>query len=147
MGLLLSLETRRSPLLAEGRVLVPLAVFGYVHGTHEWIEMAILIRKWFQLSVPGVIEWLRLGLLVLSFSSLIAFGVLLLISQNRQRAGLYAGIGVGLVGLYLLLVFVVSAFVSGRSEEALVYADVFARYILAVPGALLAALGLALQAR
>ena len=147
MGLLISLETRRSPLLAEGRVLVPLAVFGYVHGTHEWIEMAIIIRKWFQLPVPGFIEWLRLGLLVVSFSSLIAFGVLVLISQNSQRAGLYAGIGGGLLGLYLVLVFVAGTFVLGRSGEALVYADVLARYILAVPGALLAALGLAMQAR
>ena len=79
MGLLIALEVRRSPLLAEGRVLVPLAVFGFVHATHEWLEMAILIGQWFQEPAPGFVEWLRLGLLVVSFASLIAFGVMVLV--------------------------------------------------------------------
>ena len=147
MGLLLSLEIRRSPLLAEGRVLVPLAVFGFVHGTHEWLEMALLIVQWFQLPAPAYVEWLRLGLLVVSFASLIAFGVMVLVTHDNAHAGLYVGIGAGLVGFYLALVLVVGGFLSGRSGGVLVYADVLARYALAVPGALLASVGLFLQAQ
>ena len=147
MGLMLSLEIRRSPLLAEGRVLVPLVVFGFVHGTHEWLEMALLIRQWFHVPAPGFVEWLRLGLLVVSFASLIAFGVMVLVSHDKAHARLYAAIGAGLVGFYLALVFAVGEVVSGRSGGLLVYADVFARYTLAVPGALLASVGLFLQAR
>ena len=147
MGLLIALEIRRSPLLAEGRVLIPLAVFGFVHATHEWLEMAILIGQWFQEPAPGFVEWLRVGLLVVSFASLIAFGVMVLVSQDNTHAGLYAGIGAGLFSLYLLLVLVAIGFDWGKSGGVLVYADVFARYALAVPGALLASLGLFLQAR
>jgi len=35
MGIALSLETMRSPRLAERRVLRPLAIFGLLHGMHE----------------------------------------------------------------------------------------------------------------
>ena len=69
MGLVLMLEARRYPRLAEARVLWPLAIFGFVHGAHEWLEMAILIGGWFELGVPSIIPWVRLGMLVVSFTS------------------------------------------------------------------------------
>ena len=42
MGLATLLEASRAPLLAEARVLRPLAVFGLTHGLHEWLEILIL---------------------------------------------------------------------------------------------------------
>ena len=147
MGLLIMLEARRSPLMAERRALAALAVFGFVHGTHEWVEMAVLARHWFELPVPGFIEWLRLGLLVVSFSCLIIFSVRVLGAENPQHARRYYLLGAGLLGGYLIMVLVSAALFPADSGGTLSYADVFARYLLAVPGALLVAFGMFRQAR
>ncbi len=75
MGLAIALESRRTPMLADARVLAPLALFGILHGIHEWVEMFIQIGRWLNLDIPPVMIWLRLALLVISFSSLILFGL------------------------------------------------------------------------
>lgn len=45
MGLTVMMEARRSPMLAEARVLWPLAFFGFVHGSHEWVEIGLEVRR------------------------------------------------------------------------------------------------------
>ena len=42
MGLAMALESGRSPALAEARLLRPLAVFGILHGIHEWLEFFVV---------------------------------------------------------------------------------------------------------
>ncbi len=86
MGLAMALEAGRSPSLAEAQVLRPLAVFGLMHGTHEWLEIFIGQAVFFGVEIPLPWLWLRLGLLVLSFVSLVAFGVQALRPPKRLLA-------------------------------------------------------------
>ncbi len=142
MGLAMMLESGRSPLLVDGRILRPLSVFGFVHGTHEWLEMALLLEGWLGADIPIAYAWIRLGLLILSFASLIAFGFFVLRPQEGLRSrGVF--IGLGLLFVYLVLA-VLSFFTAPHADlEAWIqHADALARYTLAVPGALLASVAL-----
>ena len=141
MGLAMALESGRSPLLAEARVLRPLAVFGFVHGSHEWLEMVLLLWGWLGLNIPAYTSWVRLGMLVFSFASLIAFGVFVLRPQEGFKP---RDVYLGLVLLAVYITFVVISVVNTQHStlnDWIQHADGLARYLLAVPGALLAALG------
>lgn len=147
MGLLLSIEARRSRSSLEGRLFWPLAAFGFVHGLHEWMEMALEVRRWFGLAFPAWLPWARLGLLVISFSLLLYFGLQVLLSQTRREAHAAPGIGIGLFCMYALLALGTALLVKGTPPRWQEYADALTRYTLAVPGAALAAYALALQGR
>ena len=82
MGLAMLFGSVRSPILAEGRVLRPLAVFGILHGCHEWIEM-FLISGLIEIKNPLLWNWLRAGILVISFTILLVFGVWIFFSANH----------------------------------------------------------------
>jgi signal transduction histidine kinase len=146
MGLAMLLESRRSPLLAEGRALRPLAFFGFLHGIHEWLEMFILIRVWANLAVLTWIPVIRLALLVLSFSLLLAFG---LIARRPQRRFTYKDFisGLAVIAIYLLVIILVG--MDHRDDPVLwvEHADAFSRYLLAVPGAVVAAYALFRKSR
>jgi signal transduction histidine kinase len=147
MGLMMALEAGRSPMLAEARALWLLAVFGFVHGIHEWLEMAIRIQGWFGLpAVPGI-EWLRLALLVISFSFLMAFGLRVLNSQKEHQQQVYLGVGIGLIALFFLLSAATGLTLPDDSLHYQAHIDAIARYVLAVPGAALAALAMVRQMR
>jgi len=147
MGLAMGMEARRSPLLAEARVLRPLAFFGIVHGFHEWLEMAILLRGWLELPIPALIPWLRLGILIASFTSLIFFAVLVLRPDDVRISRREVLVGMGMLGLFLVLEIVTMVGHAPNAGHRIQHADALARYILAVPAALLAGMALARQAR
>jgi two-component system, NarL family, sensor histidine kinase UhpB len=138
MGLALSLESGRSPSLAQRTVLTFLAVFGVLHGLHEWIEIYLIQMVWLGGPLSAQISWFRVSWLALSFVPLVIFSVL------ELRSRLFNFIGAGSVGLYLFLFF--SAFASGTLEMAQ-SADVLARYLLAVPGASMAGYAFIKRAR
>jgi signal transduction histidine kinase len=147
MGLAISLESRRSPLLADGRVLLPLAAFGILHGSHEWVEMFQGILAWEGYAVPPALVWGRYALLAISFSTLALFGLLAL-----QRPGANAPIkpvyllATWIGGYAILVAFGMNALPVSDGSPAR-YADIMARYLLAVPAALLAAWVLWRQSR
>lgn len=145
MGLAMALEAGRSPSLAEAQVLRPLAVFGLLHGTHEWLEIFIVQAEFFGVEIPLSWLWLRLGLLVFSFISLIAYGVQALRPPKRLLA-MDISIGAGLLALYIALLLIIGAIYWQDVYEWILRADVLARYILAVPGAVLASVALRSQA-
>lgn len=147
MGLVLMLEARRYPRLAEARVLWPLAIFGFVHGAHEWLEMAILIGGWFGLGVPAAIPWVRLAMLVVSFTSLILFSLQALQPTQGPLTPRAMYIGGGLLILYVSFVVVTSLSSQDVPTHWMEHADALARYLLAVPGAALAAFALYRQSR
>jgi len=147
MGLAIAMETgRRSPLLAEARVLRPLAVFGLLHGIHEWMEIFILELQWVEITIPLYWSWVRLVLLVVSFASLIAYGVQVL-RPPKRLAAMDAWVGAGFLALYAAVVLLVGSFSWQDITKWLTRADIFARYILAVPGATVAAMALFSQAK
>lgn len=146
MGLTVMMEARRSPMLAEARVLWPLAFFGFVHGSHEWVEIGLEVRRWFDFVDPLYVPWIRLGLLVISFASLVLYSLQVLRPQGRVLSQSNFQTVLALLGLYLILALAIG-FIQPNPVEALqARADALARYVLAVPGAGLAALALIRQA-
>jgi len=142
MGLVMVMESRRSPMLGEARLLVPLAVFGFLHGTHEWLEMAIELRQGFNLPLQAMTDWARLLLLIASFSSLLVFGLQALRLQSRRLPARLIYAGSGLLVLYLALTVVTGIVQQEPISDWIAHADTLARYLLAVPAAILAAVGL-----
>jgi signal transduction histidine kinase len=144
MGLALALESGRSPVLVERRAIRPLALFGLLHGMHEWFEIILLQSVWLGLPFPPQLAGLRVGMLAISFIPLVYFGTLMLqpSSSSYRRGPLL--LTIGLFVFYLLLVLYTSRLVT---VGFLPRADALARYLLAVPGSILAGLGLWRRAR
>ena len=143
MGIALSLESMRSPRLAERRVLRPLAIFGLLHGMHEWIEILLLQGVWLGVPFPEQINWLRYALLVISFIPLIYFGLLMLVEPVRGFK-FPVTILIGMLGMYAIVLLSITRL---RPDLLLGPADTLARYFLAVPGGILAGLGLRKRAQ
>ncbi|HUS83586.1 MAG TPA: sensor histidine kinase [Anaerolineales bacterium] len=146
MGMAITLEVGRGTDQRLRRALRPLAVFGVLHGTHEWLEMFEMLRLLPGYSTaPLAWESVRLALLALSFLSLAAFGASLLSpSERTHRIGLLVPLGLATVWGFGNLVL--RGKIGGGSElwDA---ADVWTRYILAIPSAILASAGLIAQQR
>ncbi|MFN2159434.1 MAG: sensor histidine kinase [Anaerolineales bacterium] len=145
MGLAIFLEVGHASELDFANALRPLAVFGLLHGLHEWFEMFLLLQ--FTSGEGGLTLWIaaiRIFLLAVSFLMLILFGIRLIVKQDKKQ------IQWGVMGaLFLLwgigLVFVL--YPQPANPEFVVAADVYTRYSLAIPGAILASLGLLVQRR
>jgi len=144
MGLLVILEGNRASDLRLRKALRPLAGFGIVHGIHEWVDMFEQMEKLMGHDQPIIPEYVRLALLAISFVSLIAFGTYLLAyTEAAQRI-----ITLVPIGLEAIWVFGLASFRGiYPSSEIWGVADVWTRYVLAMPGGLLAAIGLVAQQR
>jgi signal transduction histidine kinase len=147
MGITMALESSRSPALAEVRVLRPLAAFGLIHGTHEWLESYLLQAEWLGTVLPAWIPWLRLALLASSFASLMMFAwqSLRLLSPHSARKGM-VHFAINAVYSFAILA---SAFLTYRIMPVpwLQLLDTLLRYLLAVPASILAAVALRARAR
>ncbi len=146
MGFAIILEVGREAGTRLHIALRPLAAFGLLHGVHEWMEMFLVLELLPLQDVGGLFwEGARLGLLAFSFLSLTAFGAWLLAPTEERRRAAYlvplmqAAIwGFGLLALRGRFVPQVDLWNA---------ADVWSRYVLGVPSALLASLGLIVQQR
>ena len=144
MGLLVILEGNRASDLRLRKALRPLAGFGIVHGIHEWVEMFEQMEILIGHNLQVVPEYVRLALLAVSFVSLIAFGTYLLAyTETAQRVITLVPIGLEAIWVFGLVTF------RGNypPDEIWGIADVWTRYTLAIPGGLLAAIGLVAQQR
>lgn len=121
-----------------------LAVFGLVHGAHEWMEMFHLLgMSPLQAVNADTLDVIRVFVLGLSFLSLAAFGAALLFPGAMSRK---ASIWIPLAGLAVWTMGMLA--LSGRYPQDFWHvADVWTRYILAIPSALLACAGLLAQRR
>lgn len=146
MGLMVWQERGRGSDPRLRHALRPLAVFGLLHGAHEWLDMfgglGMLPGQFVE---PLLWDSVRLAILSFSFLSLGAFGASLLSPDERRRRMSL------LVPLVQAAVWGIGALVlRGRfSLEGGLWdaADVWTRYVLAIPSALLASLGLVAQQR
>jgi signal transduction histidine kinase len=147
MGLAMSLEISRSPTLASANLLVPLAGFGLLHGIHEWLEIFLLQLVWLGFEFPVWLSIFRLTLLAVSFLLLFYFGLKTRqsIKPNNLRARIS---GYSVLGIYIVFI-AFSAFSAMKSGSipSLRMTDVLIRYMLAVPGAAFACLGLHTQSK
>lgn len=146
MGLVVWLERGRGSDKRLRHALRPLAAFGIIHGIHEWLEMFQLMGM-----LPGQesseILWdgVLLALLAFSFLSLAAFGASLL-SPNERIRHISLLLPLLLAALWVLGLLIMRNRYS-VGEELLIIADVWTRYVLGIPAALIASIGLIYQQR
>jgi signal transduction histidine kinase len=147
LGLVVMLESGRHSEFRFARGLAPLAWFGLIHGAHEWLEMFEIFAGAQGAAPAGLfVETIRLGSLVASFLLLLNFGLRLAPgAEDRPRASLWLTLAIGVS--WLAGVFIVTLPYRPNVEELYAAADVLARYALAIPGALLAALALLRERR
>jgi len=144
MGLLVMLEGGRSSDVRLRRALRPLAAFGLVHAANEWMEMFDVIARQGGHFTPDWLSGIRLATLAFSFISLAAFGsYLLVVSRTAWRLILLVPLGLEGVWVFGLIIL------KGYYSLPILWnvADVWTRYSLAIPAALLAAIGLVVQQR
>jgi signal transduction histidine kinase len=138
MGLIIVIEGGRAKDDRLRKGLRPLAVFGLIHGIHEWLEMFLIIEF-----MPGefwIWESIRLALLAFSFLSLTACGVSLLSpTEQTRRLSLIVPLGQAAIWGFGLLYFRGQYTFAGGLWNV---ADVWTRYVIGIPGALIACAGL-----
>lgn len=145
MGVAVILELGRGEGTRLQHALRPLAAFALLHGTHEWIEMFQLIGILTDQNFPSLVaEAIRIMLLSFSFLSLAAFGSFLLTRQKSQRISL-------LIPLAMAAIWGFGVLILGEQYQGSYLkwsiVDVWTRYTLGIPGAILASLGLIAQQR
>jgi signal transduction histidine kinase len=138
MGLAVLLESGRAPSKGDARSLHWLAAFGILHGTHEWLEAFLLVLRSLGTPLPSWLDWLRLALLSISFSCLYAYALQALTNNASTRGTKYwRSSVVAFVGVALLIALGISQQRGLINWPTLL--DAAARYALAVPSAILAA--------
>jgi signal transduction histidine kinase len=146
MGVVIALEVGRCSEARLRFALRFLAVFGLLHGAHEWLEMFSSLGL-----IPArqetIIQWLafRIILLAISFLSLATFGAMLLVSERRHRRYMLM-VPLVLCALWSfgVLYFLGRYTLLGGLASVL---DVWTRYVIAIPASILACSGLVYQQR
>jgi signal transduction histidine kinase len=141
MGLLVALEGGRSSDLRLRKALRPLAGFGIIHAIHEWIEMFDQMGHFQNDAFHAA---LGLAILAFSFISLAAFGSFLLAYTEVSRR-LILLIPITLEAIWVFGLYHFRDQYTGETLWAI--ADTWTRYTLAIPAALLTAIGLIAQQR
>ena len=144
MGLLVAIEGGRASDVRLRRALPPLAAFGLIHAAHEWIEMYLLLDRPITESEQSIILAIQLATLAFSFISLAAFGSFLLADTEVTRRLLLL-IPIGLAGIWVFGLYTFRGEYTGQTLWDI--ADVWTRYTLAMPAAVLTAIGLIIQQR
>lgn len=147
LGLVVLLESGRATEFRFARALLPLALFGFLHGAHEWFEMFQIFAAHRGAAINGVqVELLGIVLLVASLLCLLDFGMRLLPdAEVWPRAAAWQVLGMGLV--WLAGVALINLRFRPSLTDLLVASDVLARYTLAIPGSLFAGLALLRERR
>jgi signal transduction histidine kinase len=144
MGLLVFAEGGRASDVRLRRALPPLAGFGMVHAAHEWMEMYVLMGHPATPLEMSIMRALQLAMLAFSFISLAAFGSFLLADSEVTRR-LILLIPIGLQAVWVFGLYHFRGLYVGQVLWDV--ADTWTRYTLAIPAALLTAIGLIVQQR
>ncbi len=145
MGLAILLEIGHGSDERLRRALRPLSAFGFIHGSHEWLEMfSHLHPVGLQPDHLLLFEGGRLALLSFSFLSLGAFGAFLL-SKDEYAQRLSLLFPLGLSAIWGVGLFIIRGHYTFL--EMMDITDVWTRYSLALPSALVASAGLINQQR
>jgi PAS domain S-box-containing protein len=113
-----------------------IAAFGILHGFNEWIDLHILIRG---TDLPAALYAARAVILAASFLCLVTYGV-----RNVSRPYGPAGPAVLMLPVFLLLAW---AALTLTSERPFLASDIWSRYLLGLPGAVLTFVALSSHAR
>ncbi|MBM3135705.1 MAG: GAF domain-containing sensor histidine kinase [Chloroflexi bacterium] len=154
MGLVIILETRRPSKLKLAESLWFLTVFAWLRSLGNWAEMFLLIQGAGAGSNPTStpasnnlpFQAVEALLLPLATIFLLQFGANLITTLNQRYLWL-RWVPLALIALWLLVLLPVVYSSSGTSAAWLLAADVWARYFLYLPGAVLAGLAVFLYGR
>jgi signal transduction histidine kinase len=145
MGLALLVESGRASELSLARSIRLLAGFGLLHGSHEWLDMlARGLVTYYDHPFPAWAGWLRVSVLVTSFLALLIFGESLL----KRKRGNYAfawRLTISAIAWYTVSAIIIQVIYNLDDTEWLTAADVLARYVIGIPGAILACIALLQQ--
>ncbi len=149
MGLAVWLQSGRAPEPRIARTMRTLAGFGIVHGAHGWIDMFGQTGEFASSLTTPAWDGIRVLVLAASFFLLVLFGAQLAFSslQDGQARRVTILVGTSLLGLWVVSVSSTEWWYRPQPAAMVAAADVLARYILAIPGALLAAWGMVLEQR
>lgn len=143
MGLAVFLQSRRHSRLRLARDLSWLAAFGILHGVHEWGAMFIPIQASYTPRVfIDLLQTIQVILLALSFVCLLMFGAVTLERRYPRLKKCMV-----LLGMIWGLSFWLAFYLLPTIETWLLASNIWARYLLGLPGSLLAAYGLRYQAQ
>lgn len=143
MGLAIFLQSRRYSQLRLARNLQWLAAFGILHGLYEWGDIFIPIQAvYLPAVITQLLQVLQIVLLAVSFLCLMMFGAVSLEGRFPRLKSVVLIVG-GAWGVGFWLSFYGSPTVEGW----LLTANIWARYLLGLPGSLLAAAGLRYQTK
>lgn len=138
VGLAIALQSRQRSRLRLAQSLSWLSIFGITHGLHEWGYLFIPIQaSYMNHAGTAVLQVFQTLLLGISFSALFAFGADLYRSKwpwLRYLPPLALLVWFMLLGYWALI----GNYGVGLWQQ---YASIGARYLMAVPGALLAGFG------
>ncbi len=146
MGVVITFELGRCSDPRLRLALRYLAAFGILHGVHEWLEMFNSLGAFTSLPANSI-YWGSLHIFILAFSFLPlgTFGVSLLASSPRFRR-LTLLVPLSLAGIWALGVLILRGYYPLNAMFWNIL-DVWTRYSLAIPSALLACTGLIFQQR
>lgn len=110
-----------------------ISAFGILHGLNEWIDMFILIQK----PMDSIaVKILRVIILPVSFLFLVQFGVKIILGHKKKYSILRA------LPPALFLIWII---ITVSSRQWFLAGDIWARYLLGVPGIFMASYALNLQ--
>jgi signal transduction histidine kinase len=139
LGGAVALEVGRAEPARFNRMMRPLAFFGLVHGSHEWMEMFILIgRETYGFQTSIWFEVVRLVILAVSFTALLVFGLQGFPVFRRVKL-VELSIGLPVLLLYGAGVMGLGWWQNWQIAPWFATADALARYTLAIPGAIVTA--------
>lgn len=133
LGLAVLIYPKKNSLFTLATDVNLVAWFGIIHGINEWLDMSLLIHEHMNIMPVLVI---RAAILPLSFLFLVAFGVRT-IAHSRPR---YSSLKL----LTAIIAFTWVAIVLFSSRRFLM-GDIFARYLVCVPGTVLTSYALGLH--
>lgn len=153
MGLLVWIESGRASSFRLAQAMGPLAGFGLVHGLHEWFEMFQRLGAAGTANIPAwlLLDEVRVAHLAFSFALLVVFGIRLIYLSRRddsptEHIFAYMAAG-GLLGIWVISLVLTNWIYQPAPDEFIAAGDALSRYILGIPGAMLASWAIVLEQR
>ena len=147
MGLAIGLEVRRPSKLKLAESLWLLAVFAFLRSLANWVEMLLLIQGQATPASDNLpLQTAKALLLPISTTFLLYFGTKTIIAANQRHRWL-RWVPLGLLSFWLLALIKAIYSPGMASADWLLTADVWARYLLYLPGAALSGLAVFLHSR
>lgn len=127
-----------------------LSGFGFTHGTHEWLELYIILQGKYMSGYEALfIRLVEFFLIIASFILLLQFGVSLIRSFYGKRAGWLKLVPIFFFIVWLLLIWqgLPQSYNLIENAQLLKRADGLGRHIFGLPGGFITAYGLARYSR